>query len=67
MQVWSIGGMTKTWENRVIGIKPPSAILSTTHLTWGDPGSNPGLRGNRSVTNRLSYSTASVCLFVCLA
>jgi hypothetical protein len=36
----------------------PSATLSTTNLTWTDPGSNPGLRGKRPATNRLSHGTA---------
>jgi hypothetical protein len=36
----------------------PSATLSTTNLTWTDPGSNPGLRGERPATNRLSHGTA---------
>jgi hypothetical protein len=36
----------------------PSVTLSTTNLTWTDPGSNPGLRGGRSATNRLSHGTA---------
>jgi hypothetical protein len=36
----------------------PSAILSTTNPTWTDPGSNPGLRSGRQVTNRLSHGTA---------
>jgi hypothetical protein len=35
----------------------PSATLSTTNLTWTDPGSNPGLRGGRPATNRLSHGT----------
>jgi hypothetical protein len=35
----------------------PSATLSTTNLTWTDPGSNPGLRGERPATNRLSHGT----------
>jgi hypothetical protein len=35
-----------------------SATLSTTNLTWTDPGSNPGLRGERPATNRLSHGTA---------
>jgi hypothetical protein len=34
-----------------------SAILSTTNPTWIDPGSNPGLRGGRPATNRLSHGT----------
>jgi hypothetical protein len=32
--------------------------LSTTNPTWTDPGSNPGLRGERPATNRLSHATA---------
>jgi hypothetical protein len=33
----------------------PSATLSTTNLTWTDPGSNPDLCGERPATNRLSH------------
>jgi hypothetical protein len=36
----------------------PIATLSTTNPTWTDPGSNPGLRGGRPATNRLSHGTA---------
>jgi hypothetical protein len=36
----------------------PSANLSTTNPTWPDLGSNPGRRGGKRVTNRLSYGTA---------
>jgi hypothetical protein len=36
----------------------PSATLSTTQPTWTDPESNPGLRGERPATNRLSHGTA---------
>jgi hypothetical protein len=44
----------KYWE------KPfPSATLSTTNPTWPDPGSNPGRRGGKPATNRLSYGAAS--------
>jgi hypothetical protein len=39
----------------------PSATLSTINPTWTDPESNPGLRGERPATNRLSYGTA-ICL-----
>jgi hypothetical protein len=35
----------------------PSATLSTTNPTWPDPGSNPGRRGGKPATNRLSYVT----------
>jgi hypothetical protein len=38
------------------------ATLSTTNPTWTDPGSNPGLRGERPATNRLSHGTASVSM-----
>jgi hypothetical protein len=36
----------------------PSATLSTTNPTWIDQGANPGLRGERLETNRLSHGTA---------
>jgi hypothetical protein len=36
----------------------PSATLSTTNPTWPDLGSNPGRRGGKPATNRLSYGTA---------
>jgi hypothetical protein len=32
--------------------------LSTTNPTWTDPGSNPGLRGERPATNHLIHGTA---------
>jgi hypothetical protein len=35
-----------------------SATLSTTNPTWPDPGSNPGRRGRKPATNRLSYGAA---------
>jgi hypothetical protein len=37
----------------------PSATLSTTNPTWTDRGSNPGLRGERPASNRLSHGTAN--------
>ena len=47
-------------ENRsTLGKTCPSAILSTTNLTWNDPESNPGLSGERPGTNRLSHGTAN--------
>jgi hypothetical protein len=46
-------------ENQSIrGRTCPSATLSTTNPTLTDPGSNPGLRGERPATNRLSHDTA---------
>jgi hypothetical protein len=51
--------MKLTGENRSTLGKPcPSASLSTTNPTWTDPGSNPGLRGERPASNRLSHGTA---------
>lgn len=56
---WSIGGITMARGNascwRKIG---PIWFLPTIHLTRTGPGSNPGLRGDRSATNRLSHGTA---------
>jgi hypothetical protein len=34
----------------------PSATFFTTNPTWIDPGANPGLRGERPATNRLSHT-----------
>jgi hypothetical protein len=47
----------KTEKNQ--GKTCPSATLSTTNPTWTDPGLNPGLRGERLATNRLSHGTAN--------
>jgi hypothetical protein len=51
---WNWQGKTRNTR----GITCPSATLSTTNPTWTDPGSNPGLRGKRPATNRLSRGTA---------
>jgi hypothetical protein len=52
-------------QNRSTREKPcPSAILSTTNPTWTNPGSNPGLRGGRSATDRLSLGTAGRHLYM---
>jgi hypothetical protein len=45
-------------ETEELGENLPSATLSTTNPTWIDPGTNPGLRGERPATNRLSHGTA---------
>jgi hypothetical protein len=37
----------------------PSATFSTTNATWLDPGLNPGRRGGKPATNRLSYGAAT--------
>jgi hypothetical protein len=50
--------MILTGESEVLGGKTcPSATLSTIDPTWIDSGSNPGLRGERPATNRLSHGT----------
>jgi hypothetical protein len=38
----------------------PSATLSTKNPTCPDPGLNPGRRGGKPATNRLSYGAAQV-------
>jgi hypothetical protein len=51
--------MKLTGENRSTrGKTCPSATFSTTNPTWTDRGSNPGVRGGRPATNRLSHGTA---------
>jgi hypothetical protein len=50
---WRLAG-----ETEVLGENRPSATLSTTNTTWPDPGSNPGRRGGKPATNRLSYGAA---------
>lgn len=45
-------------ENRRTRIETgPKATLSTTSSTWSDPSANPGLLGERPLTNRLSHIT----------
>jgi hypothetical protein len=52
--------MKMTEENRCTLRKTwPSATLSNKNFTWTDPGSNPGLRGERQASNRLSHGTAN--------
>jgi hypothetical protein len=50
-----IGGMMIGWGNRTTWRKP--APLSTTNPTCC-PEANPGRRGGKPATNRLSYGTA---------
>jgi hypothetical protein len=52
---WRLAG-----ETEVLGENLPQRPLSTTNPTWADPGSNPGRRGGKSATNRLSYGAALV-------
>jgi hypothetical protein len=56
----------RIWWNEDWQEKPrPSATLSTTNPTWPDPGSNPGRRGGKPATNRLSCGGASSALIKC--
>jgi hypothetical protein len=50
---WRLEGETEVLEKTC-----PSATLSTTKPTWPDPGWNPGRRGWKPATNRLSYGAA---------
>jgi hypothetical protein len=50
-----------TGENRSTQRKTcPSVTLFNTNPTWTDPGLNPGLRGERSATDRLNHGTANI-------
>jgi hypothetical protein len=55
----------RIWRNKDWQGKPkysektcPSATLSTTNPTWPEPGANPGRRGGKPATNRLSHGAA---------
>jgi hypothetical protein len=57
--------MKLTGENRSTrGKTRPSATFSTTNPTWTDPGPNPGLRGEKPATNRLSHGTAQDLIYL---
>jgi hypothetical protein len=51
--------MKLTGENRQLGEEPVPVPLCPPQISHGlTPGSNPGLRGERPATNRLSHGTA---------
>jgi hypothetical protein len=50
---WRLAGETDILEENM-----PRATLSTTNFTWLDPSLNPGRRGGKPATNRLSYGAA---------
>jgi hypothetical protein len=51
--------MKLTGENRQLGEKPVPVPLCPPQISHGlTPRSNPGLRGERPATNRLSHGTA---------
>jgi hypothetical protein len=49
-------------ETEVLEETCDRATLSTTNPTWLDPGLNPGRRGGKPATNRLSYGAATIIL-----
>jgi hypothetical protein len=53
---WRLAGKPKYSEKTY-----PSDTLSTTNPIWLDLGMNPGRRGGKPATNRLSYG-ASIAL-----
>jgi hypothetical protein len=58
----SIGGKALTWGNRRTRKTFPIATLFTANDLWTGPVSNPGFRGERSVTNRPSLLIANTVL-----
>jgi hypothetical protein len=57
--------MKSTGENRQLGAKPVPVPLCPPQISHGlDLGSNPGLRGERPATNRLSHGTAVEADFI---
>jgi hypothetical protein len=51
---WELAG-----ESKVLGENLPQRhfVHHESHMTWPDLGSNPGRRGRKPATNRLSYGT----------
>jgi hypothetical protein len=49
------------WE--LAGETCPTATLSTTNPTWSHLGSNPGRRGGKTVTNRLTALQSVPCSY----
>jgi hypothetical protein len=61
----SHGGMILTvGKRRTLRKASSSATLSITNTTWTDPATNPGLRIEKPATNRLSYGTTFIVVFV---
>jgi hypothetical protein len=55
---WELARETEVQEENL----SQCATLSTINPTWPDLGWNPGRRGGKPVTNRLSYGTANLIL-----
>jgi hypothetical protein len=45
-------------ETEVLGENLPQGPLCPPQIPWLDPGLNPGRRGGKPATNRLSYGAA---------
>jgi hypothetical protein len=50
---WRLAGETQLLEENL-----PQRHFFPPNPTWPDPGSNPGHRGGKPATNRLSYGAA---------
>jgi hypothetical protein len=61
MSVERQSGMTE--ENEEIGEKPVQMSPCPQKIQYADPGSNPGLRGERTKTNCLSQNPTILCYF----
>jgi hypothetical protein len=60
--------MKSTRENRQLGEKPVPVPLCPPQISHGlDLESNPGLRGERPASNRLSHGTANLFFLWTLA
>jgi hypothetical protein len=51
-------------ETEVLGENLPQRYLSTTNPKWPDLESNPGRRGGKPATNRLSYGIVNTVLWI---
>jgi hypothetical protein len=56
--IYKYGYPRSNKTDRRKGNNSDSSTLETTNPTWADQGLNPVLRGERPVTNSLSYGTA---------
>ena len=64
--MWGAVGIRNDGETEVIAENRPNATWPTTFPRWSAGGVNPGLRGLKPTTNRLSFSyrTRGICVYV---